>query len=88
MTRVFTKNRSVPQTEFAQVVTTKDNQESMTIQIFQGMNDNDSHMIRDFSLIDLPKGDAGLEIDLRYTLDRDGILSVQALDEDGKVIAV
>ena len=50
------------------------------------MNDNDSHLIRDFTLKGIPKGDKGTQINMRYDLDRDGILEVKALDEDGNTI--
>jgi len=85
-TPVFTKNRRTPQNQFVEVKTTKDDQPTMRIEVFQGMNVKEQHLIRDFTLKGIPKGEAGLVINMRYDLDRDGILSVKALDEDGKDI--
>ena len=64
------------------VETTKDNQETLRIEVFQGIHDEEAHLIRDFNLVDIPAGEAGQDIDLTYSLDRDGILTVKAALDD------
>ena len=46
------------------------------------------HLIRDFNLVNIPKGPKGQPIDVRFTVDRDGILTVKAVDEDNRPIAI
>jgi len=82
MERIFKKNIRVKATEFMKIETTKDNQETVRIEVFQGMHDEEAHLIRDFNLVDIPAGEAGQEIDLTYSLDKDGILSVKAALDD------
>lgn len=50
--------------------------------MFQGMHDEEAHLIRDFKLVEIPKGPAGQEIEITYVLDKDGILSVKAFLDD------
>ena len=80
--RIFKKNIRVKATEFMKIETTKDNQETIRIEVFQGMHDHEAHLIRDFNLVDIPASEKGTEIDLTYTLDKDGILSVKAALDD------
>ena len=82
MEKIFNKNIRVPATEFMKIETTNDNQESMRFEVFQGMHDEEAYLIRDFNLVDIPAGEAGQEIDLTYSLDKDGILSIKAVLDD------
>jgi len=52
------------------------------------MKEEKVHLIRDFNLVGLPKGDKGQPIDVRFTVDKDGILTVKAVDEDNRPIAI
>ena len=88
MTKIFKKNIKVKATEFMKVETTKDNQETMRIEVFQGMHDEEAHLIRDFSLIEIPPTEAGSEIDITYVLDKDGILGVKAFLDDKEIITI
>jgi molecular chaperone DnaK len=75
------RNTHIPVREQKVFATTVDNQEYVTIEVFQGEDPvaTRNRMLGQFLLGDLPKGPAGaVQVQVSFTLDVDGILSVDA----------
>jgi molecular chaperone DnaK (HSP70) len=85
MSVIIERNTQLP-CKRSKVYSTVDNgQTSVMINIFEGERKftKDNHKIGDFELLDIPKAAKGVpKIEVRFSIDANGILTVTALDKD------
>ena len=88
--KLIEKNTPIPFSKSQTFTTQIDNQKQMRISICQGesKNFNENILLGHLSLTDLPNAPAGkLQIEVTFTVDADGILSVRAVElEAGKSV--
>lgn len=75
------RNSKIPTQASRQYTTQKDGQNGMEISVYQGERDlvSDNRKLAQFTLSNIPAMPAGLpKVDIRFTLDADGILKVKA----------
>ncbi len=84
-TFIIPRNTPVPVSKTRTFSTASDFQRSMDIQVYQGESPifNENRMLGCFTLINLPPAPAGtVKIDVTFSIDGDGILSVLARNKD------
>ncbi|MEM0921835.1 MAG: molecular chaperone DnaK [Pseudomonadota bacterium] len=83
-TRLIDRNSAIP-TEKSQVFSTaEDNQNAVTIRVFQGEREmaSDNKLLGQFNLEDIPPAPRGMpQIEVTFDIDVNGIVSVQAKDK-------
>jgi molecular chaperone DnaK len=87
MSVVVPKNSAIPTTELKVFATTKDFQKAVTIEVFQGEDTlvANNVMLGAFELGPLPPAVAGqVQVEVTFTTDADGVLSVSALEASSR----
>lgn len=79
--RIIERNMTIPITQSATYYTIYDNQEVVTVRVYQGddMYAANNHFLGEVGLPDLPEGAAGQEIKVTFQYNINGILTVEAL---------
>lgn len=83
MDTIIPRNSKVPVNAGRQYTTSKDGQHSLRISVYQGEREMvaDNRKLGEFTLNDIPAMPAGLpKIDIKFMLDADGILSIDATE--------
>lgn len=83
MDTIIPRNSKVPVNAGRQYTTSKDGQHSLRISVYQGEREmvEDNRKLGEFTLNGIPAMPAGLpKIDIRFMLDADGILSIDAIE--------
>jgi molecular chaperone DnaK len=81
MSIVIDKNTTIPTSEKKLFATTRDNQDYVNIQVFQGESEHafENVSLGEFTLGDLPRKSAGkVNVDVTFLIDADGVVHVTA----------
>ena len=85
---IITKNTTIPTRQKKMYTTSKDNQETVEINVYQGENQiaKQNEKLGDFVLRDIPKAEAGTpRITVEFKIDADGIVIVNAKETSTNV---
>lgn len=83
MTKLVERNTTIPTTKTNVFSTASDNQNAVTVKVFQGERPmaNDNRLLGDFNLDGIPPAARGVpQIEVKFDIDQNGILHVSAKD--------
>lgn len=86
MTKIITRNTTIPARQSQVFTTAADNQTSVTISVLQGEREmsSDNKSIGRFDLVGIPSAPRGIpQIEVSFDIDANGILHVAAKDQGG-----
>ena len=80
MLPIIHRNRKIPATQVKRVSTVYPNQKEISVKVYQGEGRKVEQctFLGEFTVKDLPQGDEGQEIDIRFSYDLNGVLEVEA----------
>lgn len=80
MLPIIHRNRKIPSSQVKRVSTVFPNQKEISVKIYQGEGRKVEQctFLGEFTVKDLPGGDKGQEIDIRFSYDLNGVLEVEA----------
>jgi molecular chaperone HscC len=84
---IINRNTTIPVSRVERVNTTRPNQTSVNVRIYQGESRRveQNLLLGEFEVRGIPRGPAGQEVDIRFTYDLNGILEVEAVVVSTKV---
>jgi len=77
---IISRNTPIPTSRVERVGTTRANQTSVTVRVYQGegRKTEDNLYLGEFDVAGIPRGPAGQDVDIRFTYDLNGVLEVEA----------
>ena len=77
---IINRNTTIPTSRVNRVTTSNANQTTATVRVYQGeaRRIDDNVFLGEFEVTGIPRGQAGQEIDIRFTYDLNGVLEVEA----------
>merc|ERR1739841_249367 len=84
MTKMIDRNTTIPTKKTQVYSTAEDNQQAVTIRVFQGEREmaSDNKMLGQFDLVGIPPAPRGVpQIEVTFDIDANGIVNVSAKDK-------